>query len=189
MTLPRELQGAAVVAGILAASLLLPWYEKSYVPPGGGDFRSDSVSAFGVFSFVEAAVLLVAAGVLYLAWARSRGKAFHLPGGDGLVVSLAGAWALALLAWRLFDRPEAEGGAATIGISWGVIGPALAAAALIVLGGRLRAAGHPEPPNPAASFEWESAPPRKRARSTPVDPGAVTEVLRDRPRWEGDPPE
>jgi hypothetical protein len=189
--LPPELRSAAVAAAALAVSLVLPWYEKSFVPPGGREFRSDSVSAFGVFSWVEAAVLLVAAGVLYLVWARAQGKGFHLPGGDGLVVSLAGGWALGLLAWRLFDRPEAEGGAATVGISWGVIGPGLAAAALVVIGGRLRAAHRPEPPNPAEGFEWEAAPERREraARSRPVDSAAVKEVLRDRPRWEGDPPE
>lgn len=189
LTLPPELRGAAIAAVALAASLVLPWYEKSFVPPGGREFRSDSVSAFGVFTWVEAAILLVAAAVLYLVWARGQGKGFHLPGGDGFVVSLAGGWALALLAWRLFDRPEVEGGAATIGISWGVIGPGLAGAALIVIGGRLRAAHRPEPPNPAEDFEWDAEPERERtARSTPIDRTAVTEAFRERPRWEGDPP-
>ena len=42
-------------------------------------------------------MLLVAAGVLFLVWARAQGKAFHLPGGDGFVISLAGGWAMALL--------------------------------------------------------------------------------------------
>ena len=69
----------------------------------------DSLSAFGVFTFVEAAVLLVAAGVLFLIWARMEGKGFHLPGGDGLVISLAGGWAMALLIWRVFDRPGDDG--------------------------------------------------------------------------------
>ena len=188
LELAPELRGAAIAAGALALSLLLPWYQKSFVPPGGGEFREDSVSAFGVFSFVEAAILLVALGVLYLVWARARARGFHLPGGDGFVISLAGAWVLVLLAWRLFDRPEAEGGAATVGISWGVLGPAVAAAALVVIGGRLRAARRPEPPNPAESFEWDSPEPPRRRRETPVDSAAVTEVLRERPRWEGDPP-
>jgi len=188
VTLAPELRGAAIAAGGLAASLVLPWYEKSFVPPGGREFQKDSVSAFGVFSFVEAAILLVGLGVLYLVWARSQARAFHLPGGDGFVVSLAGGWALALLSWRLFDRPDVEGGAATIGISWGVIGPAAAAAGLVVAGARLRAAHRPEPPNPAEGFEWESPPRRQRRRERPADATAVTEALRDRPRWEGDPP-
>ena len=69
------------------------------------------MSAFGVFSFVEAAVLLVAAAVLFLIWARSEGKAFHLPGGDGTAIALAGGWALLLLVWRLFDKPDVDGAA------------------------------------------------------------------------------
>ena len=73
--------------------MFLPWYEKSFV--AGGEAKTANLSAFGVFSFVEAAVLLVAAGVLYLVWARSQRKAFHLPGGDGTVIMAAGGWAVA----------------------------------------------------------------------------------------------
>ena len=62
--------------------------------------------AFGAFSFVEAAVLLVAVGVLVLLFARAEGRAFHLPGGDGAVVMAAGVWVALLLVWRLFDRPD-----------------------------------------------------------------------------------
>ncbi len=46
--------------------------------------------------------------MLYLVWARAQGKAFHLPGGDGFVISLAGGWAMALLVWRLFDKPGGD---------------------------------------------------------------------------------
>ena len=68
--LPRELQQAAGAAAGLGLTMFLPWYEKSFV--AGGDAKTANLSAFGVFSFVEAAVLLVAAGVLYLVWARAR---------------------------------------------------------------------------------------------------------------------
>ena len=69
----------------------------------------------------------------------------------------------------------------------------LAAGALIAAGARVRAVHRPEPPNPAADdFDFER-PARRRSASRPDrrprDPGAVTEVLRDRPSWEGDPPE
>ena len=78
-TVPPEHRTAAIAAGVLVLSMLLPWYEKSYFDKSGA--KSANLSAFGVFTFVEAAVLLVAAGVLYLIWARARRKAFHLPGG------------------------------------------------------------------------------------------------------------
>jgi len=63
------------------------------------------VSTFGPFSFVEAAEVLVAAGVLALLHARAEGKRFHLPFGDGTVVLVAGVWAALLIAARLLDRP------------------------------------------------------------------------------------
>ena len=63
------------------------------------------VSTFGPFSFVEAAEVLTALGVLALLRARADGKRFHLPFGDGTVVFAAGCWAALLIVVRLFDRP------------------------------------------------------------------------------------
>jgi hypothetical protein len=63
------------------------------------------VSTFGPFSWVEAAEIVVAVGVLALLWARSQGQRFHLPFGDGVVITVAGAWAGVLIALRLFERP------------------------------------------------------------------------------------
>ncbi len=189
--IPPEHRMAAIAAGTLAVSLALPWYRKSFVPRGRSEFVSESLSAFGVFTFVEAAVLLVAAGVLFLLWARLEGKAFHLPGGDGFVTSLAGGWAGALLIWRVFDRPGDDAPSTTVGIQWGFIVGLGAAVALVVAGARLRAAHRPEPPNPAEDLDWEAAAPRPRRRATdrePRDATAVTEVLRDRPNWDGEPP-
>jgi hypothetical protein len=61
-------------------------------------------STFGPFSFVEAAELLLALGVLALLFARAEGKRFHLPFGDGTAVAVAGIWAGLLIVVRLFDR-------------------------------------------------------------------------------------
>jgi hypothetical protein len=216
---------AAAAAAALALSLLLPWYQKSYVPSGSREFVQTNLSAFGVFSFVEAAVLLVAAGVLYLIWARSDARAFHLPGGDGVVISAAGGWAVLLLVWRLFDKPNVDEPGATVGIQWGMFGALLAAGALVAAGARVRAAHRPEPPNPVAdgaapararrrpvADDWSEAPARgagtdtRRARRAarapregrdpadaptrriPHDDDAVTDVLGDRPAWQGEPP-
>jgi hypothetical protein len=120
----------------------------------------ESLTALAVFSFVEAAVLLVAVAVLFLLWTRIQGKAFHLPGGDGFVISLAGGWAMALLVWRLFDKPDVDGAGATVGIQWGIFGAMVAAGALIAAGARVRAAHRPEPPNPAEDLVWEAPAPR-----------------------------
>jgi hypothetical protein len=186
--LPPELRNAGIAAAALALSLFLPWYEKSYVPEGSREFVQQNLSAFGVFSFVEAAVLLVAGGVLFLIWARSEGKGFHLPGGDGVAISLAGGWAGLLLVWRLFDKPDVSDPGATVGIQWGIFGALLAAGALFVAGARVRAAHRPEPPLPVEQKEEEPTPPPRPPRR-PADPSAVTEVLRDRPDWTGEPPE
>jgi hypothetical protein len=63
------------------------------------------VSTFGPFSFVEAAEILLAVGVLALLFARAEGRHFHLPFGDGTAVAAAGVWAGLLIVVRLFDRP------------------------------------------------------------------------------------
>jgi hypothetical protein len=190
--LPREMQLAGAGAVALALSMLLPWYEKSFFGPRGTVVQ-ENLSAFEVFTFVEAAVLLVALAVLFLVWARSRRKAFHLPGGDGVAIVLAGGWAGLLLVWRMFDKPAAAGNqvGVTIGIQWGIFGGLLAAGALAAMGLRVRAAHRPEPPNPAAEQDdWIVPPPRERRTGrAPSDHTAVTEALRDRPGWEGEPPE
>jgi hypothetical protein len=175
----QQLAGAAAIGLVL--STLLPWYSKSAL--AGDRFVETSLSAWGIFSFVEAAVLLVAVGVLYLLWARSQRRAFHLPGGDGVVVFAAGIWAVLLLIWRLFDKPDVSEPGATVGIAFGFFVALGAAAALAAAGAKLRAAHIPEPPNPAETAV------DVRRRRRPVDPAAVTEVLRDPPRWNGDPPE
>lgn len=191
--LAPELRLAAAAAAALAFTLILPWYEKSFfATTGSGTVAvTDSLSAFQVFSFVEAAVLLVALGTLYLIWARSRRKAFHLPGGDGTVIMAAGGWALLLLVWRLFDKPDVDDPGATVGIQWGIFAALLAAGLLTAAGARVRAAHRPEPPNPMADDAgWERPPPTERsAERSPREATAVTEALRDRPGWEGEPPE
>ena len=63
------------------------------------------VSTFGPFSFVEAAIVLTAVGVLALLRQRADRKRFHLPFGDGTVIFAAGIWSALLIVVRLFDRP------------------------------------------------------------------------------------
>ena len=137
---------AAAAAGALLATMFLPWYEKSVVIPGSRTFATDTISAFGAVSFVEAAIFLVSAGVLVLVFTRAEGGRFHLPGGDGTIVLAAGLWAGALIFYRVFDRPDVSGEGGTVGIQWGFFVAFVAAGALAFAGQRMRAAAQPEPP-------------------------------------------
>jgi hypothetical protein len=67
------------------------------------------VSTFGPFSWVEVAIILIGASVLFLLRKRAEGKLFHVPFGDGAVIAAAGAWAALLIVVRLFDRPLGQG--------------------------------------------------------------------------------
>ncbi|HEX2124991.1 MAG TPA: hypothetical protein VHF45_00355, partial [Thermoleophilaceae bacterium] len=89
------------------------------------------VSTFGPFSFVEAAEILVALGILALLFARAEGKRFHLPFGDGTAVAAAGIWAGLLILVRVFDR------------SLGLNLLALACAAILFLAGARERAKRP----------------------------------------------
>jgi hypothetical protein len=183
--LDAEQRLAGLAALVLTVTLFLPWYQKSVAVRNAG-LDSQNLTAFGVFSFVEAAVLLVALGVLALLFARGERRAFHLPGGDGTVILAAGGWAAVLLLWRVFDRPDVTGVGATVGIQWGLFFAFLAAAGLAVAGLRMRQAHVPEPHNPMADDPRtpadESAseqltllaedPPARSARRPPREPPA-----------------
>jgi len=184
--LPKELQLVAVAAAALVLSFLLPWYQKTAIVKG--QLAQLNVSALGAFTFVEGAILLVAVAVGFLVWARSQRKGFHLPGGDGVAITLAGGWALLLLVWRLFDKPDIPGIGVTVGIQWGIFGALLAAGALVVAGARVRAAHRPEPPNPKADeVDWVApARPAREPRPDRRPREGTSDVFRERPAWEGE---
>jgi hypothetical protein len=188
-TLAPEGRLAAGAALALFVTMLLPWYQQNAVVSGRGEpLVSQDLSAFQVFSFVEAAVLLVAVAVLVLLFARAEGRAFHMPGGDGTVVMGAGLWALLLLVWRLFDKPgvTARGVAANVGIQWGIFFALGAAGLLAYAGSRMRRTARPEPPLVAPRRRPRPPAPREPAPSPapPPAPGTtVTQVLPpERPR-------
>ena len=152
--LPSERRLAAAAAFGLFLTLFTPWYQETVIASGKTPaLRSASVSltGWGAFSFVEAAVLLVAIAVLVLLFVRAEGKAFHVPGGDGAVIMAAGIWTAVLIIWRMFDKQGTTGHgqyATTAGIEWGIF-VALAVAALLAYAGtRIRRAHEPEPPLP-----------------------------------------
>ena len=167
LALPRERRLAAVAAIGLLLTLFLPWYQETVIANGSKTLQSASASLTGwsAFSFVEAAVLLVALGVLVLLFQRAEGRAFHLPGGDGWVITAAGLWTCVLVVWRIFDK---QGGtvhgqyATTYGIEWGIFVALAVAALLAYAGSRIRAAHRPEPPLPGE--EHQPAPPPSSAQ-------------------------
>jgi hypothetical protein len=144
----QRMAGGAALA--MFVTMLLPWYQQNAVvnEPRTAPLQSRNLNAFQVFSFVEAAVLLVALAVLYLLYARAEGREFHLPGGDGAVVFAAGMWTVLLLVLRLFDKPgiNSHGVAANVGVQWGIFFALAAAGLLAYAGSRMRAAHRPEPP-------------------------------------------
>ncbi len=166
--LPHERRLAALACVGLFLTLFLPWYQETVFANGVSTLRSvsSSLTGWGAFSFVEAAVLLVSASVLLLLFVRAEGQAFHVPGGDGGVITAAGLWTCVLIIWRIFDKQGTSRHgqiAYTSGIEWGIF-VALAVAALLAYAGSLiRLAHEPEPPLPG---ERESAgaiarPPRR----------------------------
>ena len=151
LTAEGRLTAAAALG--LFLTMLLPWYQQNAVVTGRGGqgepLVSRDLNAFAVFTFVEAAILLVALAVLALLFARAERRTFHLPGGDGTVVMGAGLWAALLLIWRLFDKPgiTTNGVAANVGIQWGIFFALAAAGVLAYAGARMRrVAREHEPP-------------------------------------------
>ncbi len=206
--LPHERRLAAYAAIGLFVALFLPWYQETVIASGKATHLqsvSASITGWGAFSFVEAAVLLVAAGVLTLLFQRAEGRAFHLAGGDGWVIMAAGLWTCVLIVWRIFDKQTTSvhgPGATTSGIEWGIFVALGVALFLTYAGTRIRAAHQPEPPLPgegdapapaadAAHRATASAGPAPHRRARPPRPVAAEAPHRrgrlgfeDPPAWE-----
>jgi hypothetical protein len=199
---------AALAAIALLFSMLLPWYQETGFVNVKGRVQplDDSKNAFQVYSFVEAAVFVVSAGVLALLFARGRRRAFHLPGGDGAVIIGAGLWVMFLIFYRQLDKPDGRREGLvniSVGVEWGIFVAFLLGALLAYAGYRVRAHHTPEPvaddvpppatPEPARRepHDWladdatpvaDRPPPRPR-EGPPADDGelAVDEPAEYRP--------
>lgn len=197
----QRLAGAAALA--LLVTMFLPWYELQSLDRKSGVIHAHSINAFGDVSFVEAAIFLVAAGVLALLFARGERRRFHLPGSDGTIVLIAGCWAALLIFYRVFSRPDGNG--YPVGIQWGFFLAFIAAGGLALAGWRMRASAEPEPPllrrsrhrtpteprpsawqRPAADDEdatvvVPSSPSPQRAQAVPARPGAPPQARASAP--------
>jgi len=197
--LEPEQRIAGLAALALWISMFLPWYSKtvlelvkSSLQQGGYD-----LSAFGAFSFVEAAVLLVASATLALLFARGERRAFHLPGGDGLVILAGGIWVSLLIFYRMLDKPVLTGTdkvAATVGLQWGIFFALAASISLAYAGARVRAAHRPEPAlrdDPTVARDVAGRPAGRRPPNPPRrarTPQPQTTGPRDGPRAPQRPP-
>jgi hypothetical protein len=193
----RELEAeqrlAVLTAGGLFISMFLPWYSKTdtVVIREAAKATQTSLSAFEAFSFVEAAVLLVSAGVLAMLFARGEGREFRLPGSDGTVVMIAGGWAALLIFYRLLDKPGLKGNqriTATVGVEWGIFIALLLALGLLYAGRRMRSEGHPQ--GPLLRGRGRQPPREPRQARDPQDAGDPTyprDPRGERERYAEDP--
>jgi hypothetical protein len=157
---------AAVASVALLLTMFFPWYGLQSLNRKTGAISSHTINAFGDVSFVEAAVFLVAAAILAMLLARVEGRNFHLPGGDGTIVMVAGGWAALLIFYRVFSRPTGNG--YPVGIEWGFFLAFVAAGALTYAGWRMRAVERPEPP---ARAPRERPRPPSRGEQGPSEEG------------------
>jgi hypothetical protein len=180
---PEQRLAAGAALGLFL-SMFLPWYSQTdtVVVNNAAKATRASLSAFESFSWVEAAVLLVSAGVLAILFARAERREFQLPGGDGTVVLVAGGWTALLVFYRLLDKPGLRGTqliTATVGVQWGIFIALLLALAVGYAGWRMRAGERPPAPparngarRPPRAPEQAFDRGRLRADTEPPAPGA-----------------
>jgi hypothetical protein len=188
--LSSEQRLASIAALALLISMLLPWYRESQtvVVKSQAQRLVNSLNAFEVYSFIEAAIFVVAIGTLVLLWARAERKAFHLPGGDGTVIMGAGLWVMFLVFYRQFDRPNRSGVNVDVSVNWGIFIAFLLGALLAYAGYRIRAAHVPEPATDDAPPETAPPPPPPPEGRPPDDPGDSPTVVARRRRPPGEDP-
>ena len=171
--LAAEQRLSAIAALSLWVTMFLPWYSESGIAVGKSGVRTGGITltAWGAFSWVEAAVLLVSVGVLALLFARGERRAFHLPGGDGGVIVLAGGWTALLIIYRMFDKQSTQtvsgAGAINNGIEWGIFFALFAAIWLTWTGLAMRRAHRAEPrlaDDPTVHLRTPSRPARSERR-------------------------
>jgi hypothetical protein len=143
--LDAEQRLAAIAAVALAGSLFLPWWRDPVL--------GISYVAVRRLSFLELALILVAAGVLVLLIRRAEGRFFHLPLSDGTLIAVAGAWSSLLVVFRMIDGPTRTVANLTrdYELRWGALVALAASVTLVVAGVRERRKRHPGEPEAVAA--------------------------------------
>ena len=85
-------------AAVMVFSLLLPWYQS----PISNDLVLTGIGAFG---WAEGTLLLIAAATTFLALQAGGGYVPPRPLREWALFVTAGAWAAAIVVYRMFDRP------------------------------------------------------------------------------------
>ena len=119
---------AAIGVGIVAVSLLLPWYGVTFA----GLVRTPASSA----GFLELAIVLTLVATGYLIVRSEGGPAFPRPLHTGTLIAAAGVWTGVLVGYRMIDPPDLGifGAAYGVGLRYGIF-VGLGGAVLIVVGG------------------------------------------------------
>jgi hypothetical protein len=87
---------------VCAGSLVLPWYSAPV-----DDLVKTGLGAFG---FAQAALLLTTGAALTLLLRVGRGRRPPLPLHEGTLLAIAGVWAMLIIAFLMFDRPQFDFG-------------------------------------------------------------------------------
>jgi hypothetical protein len=91
---------ATLAIAACIASLALPWYRI----PTATRFEK---TGLGSFDFAEAALLITLLSALVLIVGVRRGRILPRPLHEGTLLTTAGVWSAVLVAFLMFDRPEA----------------------------------------------------------------------------------
>lgn len=104
----RDLRGlrgnerlAVVGVGLIAVSLLLPWYGV----PVAGDLVQ---TGLGVFGWAAGALLMMAGAALFLALQIGGGYTPPRPLREWALLLGAGLWCAAIVGYRMIDRPQLD---------------------------------------------------------------------------------
>jgi hypothetical protein len=129
--------------GVMVGSLFLPWYESPIS-------NNLVLTGFGAFGWAEAALILIAAAITFLALQCGGGYVPPRPLREWALFVVAGCWAALIVLYRIADRPRftLAGHDEPYDLHYAIF-VALAGAAIIVAAGlRMRPSERAKRPRP-----------------------------------------
>jgi hypothetical protein len=118
-------------AGVILASMVLPWY--------GIPFSGLSVTGFDAFGFAAAALLVTAAAAVVAVLRESSGHQPPRPLATGELVAVAGVWAALITTYLILDPPDELGGTTDVSARLGAFVALGGCAVMAIAGMRMRA--------------------------------------------------